>query len=179
MADEANGQQVTAQRLQQLEKQARANGYLIYATMVVTVLITIAMVIWIAVLGMRLQQNMPPSSERIENNLIEVDERMASLFEEIIEQQKKMKEIETRIKALKAKHAFKELAIIQKIMLGQQKDYAIFLKIMDDGMSSLANMIRGSRSWTKQYSARMKKALAATKKQIKTLSDLKSKSPDR
>jgi chaperonin cofactor prefoldin len=174
MAEEGDATQGNQKRIETLEKQAKFNGVFIYVTMGITALIVIALTIYIAVIGMRIEQNKPPSSERLEKNLEEIDVRIASLYEQMNGQQQKMKEIEVKVNALNEKQSYAEIGIIQKILIGQQRDFTKFLSIVDDGMINLSNMVRGSRGWTKQYSARLKKAREAVKAQIKEIEKIRS-----
>lgn len=169
--DAASGNQ---QRFDQLKKQAKFNGALIYVTMAITALIVIALAIWIAVIGMRIEQNKPPSSERLEKNLDEVDIRLAALYEQINDQHQKMQQIEVRVSALNEKQSYAEIGIMQKILISQQRDYATFLGIVDEGILSLANMVRGSRSWTKQVSSKLKKAREGVKNHIKEIEKIQA-----
>ena len=174
MAEAEEASQGNQKRFEQLEKQAKFNGAFIYITMAITALIVIALIIWIAVIGMRIEQNKPPSSERLEKNLEEVDIRLSALYERIVEQQQKMQNIEVKVTALNEKQSYAEIGIIQKILIGQQRDYSKFLEIVEDGMMNLSGMVRGSRAWTKQYSTRLKKARDGVKEQIKEIEKIQA-----
>lgn len=173
---EGAGSNVT-QMLSQLERQSKVNSLLIFITMGISLLVTIALIVWIAVIGLRLQNMQPPSIEQIDKNLNEVDIRLSSLFEQMLDQDQKMNAINIKIQALAERQTYEEIAIVQRILVSQQDDFDSFLQLMDSGITNLATMVKGSRAWLRQYSKGIASARDKTKERIKAIENLQPAAP--
>ena len=177
MAEENNEEAPSGPTLEGLEKRLKLLKYLSYAGISITVIITIVIVVWISLISSQIDDDTPMDTEQVETNLGEVDKRLASLYERIDTQQGDMDKITTQITALEEAHNNKQVDIIQRILINQQRDYGDFLKTMEFGMNNLANMVKGSRDWTKQYKKRLKDAQKISKQRMEQIRNLEVANP--
>lgn len=177
MAEENEEQANPEQQLEGLEKKLKLLNYLSYAGIAITLIIAIVIVVWISLISSQIEKDTPMDTEQIEQNLGEVDKRLASIYERIDTQQGDMDKITEQIKALEEKHNNRQVDIIQRILINQQRDYGEFLKTMEYGMDNLAGMVKGSRDWSIQYDKRLKDAQKIAKERIKQIENLEVANP--
>lgn len=171
MADEENQENEVSdeQLLAKLSRRVTIFTVLNIAGLVLTGLLLIVLVVWLAVMASRFGAEPPMNAEKIEEGLEKIDERLSKIKDRVQTQQDDMNNLQLRIKALESVRGDERLAVVKTIMAQQYKDYGEFLKVMDYGMENLANMVRGSRDWSKIYSERLKSAEEYAKKRATEL----------
>lgn len=161
MAEEEDNQEIELsdeQLLAKLSRRVTMFTVLNIIGLVLTGLLLIVLVVWLAVMASRFGAEPPMNAEKIEEGLEKVDTRLTKIKDRVQTQQDDMNNLQLRIKALESVRGDERLAMVKTMMAQQYKDYGEFLKVMDYGMENLANMVRGSRDWVKLYSERIKSA---------------------
>lgn len=171
MAEEENEENEISdeQLLAKLSRRVTIFTVLNIVGLFVTGLLLIILVVWLAVMTSRFGAEPPMNAEKIEEGLEKIDERLSKIKDRVQSQQDEMNNLQLRIKALESVRGDERLALVKSIMSQQYKDFDEFLKVMDYGMENLANMVRGSRDWTKVYSDRLKSAEEYAKKRANEL----------
>ncbi len=177
MAEEAEEQPQEENVLGKLETKIKLLTYVALAGVGLTLCTISVVIVWVSIISGSITENVPMDADVLEQSLNGIDKRLTSLYERIDTQQDDMNFLTARIKKTENTHINKQIAIIQDVLVNQQQDYGRFLKILDDGMISLAQMVRGNREWTKKYSEKMKRAQHISEQRIREIKDLEVASP--
>ncbi len=173
-AKEAPAPLTAEEQLAKLHKRAKLSQMLIIGSFVISTAMGAGALGWAAATASTVKNIEPEKADAITDKIDGLEQRLSTLFQKQDEFQYKVESTYTAIEEIRAMREERDFGAIQKILLEQRQDYNDMLAILNTGVISLANMLRGSRDWTDAYTKRLQKAIEVNQQRIEAINQLPS-----
>lgn len=160
------------EQLAKLQKKVRLSQILIIATFVISSGLGGGALVWAAITSSSVRNLEPEKANVIGDRIDALEKRLSVLFEKQDEFQFKVESTYNAIEEIRDMREQRDFGVIQKILVEQRTDYNDMLAILNTGVVSLANMMRGTRDWTDTYTKRLEKAVEINRQRIEAINQL-------
>lgn len=155
-----------------LQKKVKLSQLLIIVTAVLSVTLGGGALAWAAMTASSVKNLEPEPANAINDKIDGLEQRLSTLFEKQDEFQFKVESTYTAIEEIRNQRQERDFGPIQKILIEQRTDYNDMLAILNTGVLALANMMRGSRDWTQNYTKRIEQAIELNRARIEAINNL-------
>jgi hypothetical protein len=155
-----------------LQKKVKLSQLLIIVTAVLSVGLGGGALAWAAITASSIKNLEPEPANAINDKIDGLEQRLSMLFEKQDEFQFKVESTYTAIEEIRNQRQERDFGPIQKILIEQRTDYNDMLAILNTGVLALANMMRGTRDWTQNYTKRIEQAIELNRARIEAINNL-------
>jgi len=164
------------EQLAALKKKVKLSQMLIIATAVLSIGLGGGALLWAAITASNVKNLEPEPADAINDKIDNMEQRLSSLFAKQDEFQFKVESTYSAVEEIRNERQERDFGPIQKILVEQRSDYNDMLAILNTGVLSLANMMRGSRDWADNYTKRIEQAIQLNQSRIETINNLPKES---
>ena len=170
--EEGEGEVVELDRVGVLERKLKTNRVILVILSLMCFVFIVVVFTSLLLLGKDVKALPSNPLKDMENQIALLDQQQEALKLVISNHRREVKLLNTSVNAVDFQGHLKQVHRIEKILLRQEKDYQYLLVTMGKGVSSIANMLRGSKKWKTEYRARIETAIAESKRREEDITDL-------
>jgi hypothetical protein len=160
------------EQLASLQKKVKLSQLLIIITAVISIGLGGGALAWAAMTASSVKNLEPEPASAINDKIDGLEQRLSTLFAKQDEFQYKVESTYTAIEEIRNQRQERDFGPIQKILIEQRTDYNDMLAILNTGVLALANMMRGTRDWTQNYTKRIEQAIQVNRTRIDAINNL-------
>ncbi len=165
---------VEVDRIGVLEAKLKTNRIIIIIFCFICFLFISVVVTGLVLLGKEIYSLPPDPLAIMQEQIDELDQDQESLGLKINNHLTQVRNVSKSINAIDFNYNRDQIKEIENVLLRQEKDYQYLLVTLGKGVSSIANMLKGSKRWKQDHRERIEKALEESKRReedIKSMLD--------
>lgn len=160
------------EQLAALQKKIKLSQILIVVAAVTSIGLGGGALAWAAVTASGVKNLEQEPANAINDKIDNLEKRLSTMFAKQDELQFKVDASYSALDEIREQREERDYGAIQKILIEQRTDYNDMLAILNTGVLALANMMRGTREWTVDYTRRIEQAIELNRKRIEAINDL-------
>lgn len=164
------------EQLAALQKKVKLSQILIIVSAVISFALGAGALAWTAVTASSVKKIEPEPVIAINDKIDNLEQRLSMLFAKQDEFQFKVESTYEAVEEVRNQRQERDFGPIQKILVEQRTDYNDMLAILNTGVLALANMMRGTRDWTENYTKRIEQAIQINRTRIEAINNLPAES---
>lgn len=155
---------VELDRVSILEKKLKTNRTILLVLGFTCLLFVSIVITGLVLLGREVTALPKDPLKDMESQIALLDQQQSALKLTITNHRREVKLMNSSIQSIDFSAHLKQVHRIEKVLLRQEKDYQYLLATMGKGVSSIANMLRGSKKWKSEYRNRIEKSMNESKR---------------